>query len=414
METQQFETLKWVKIALINFVVLALVGVILRYKINFPLPLIDQKFLLHGHSHFAFVGWVTIALMSLMVDYLSRQNISVNFKRYRVTLIANMVTAYAMLFTFMVQGYAFLSITFSTLSIFVSYFFIYQYWQDLKKVNDRSYARVWFKTALILWAVSSIGAFTLAYLMATHIKVQDYFFAAIYFFLHFQYNGWFVFTCLGLLCSVKTNYSPTLQKINKKLFLILIITVIPTYLLSILWLRVPTYLYWIGTISGVLQLAAILYLISIFKFMKNSGLYTFSKTTQYLWLLALSCFVLKIILQGLSTIPYLSSLAFGFRPIVIAYLHLCFLGVISFFIVGFFNQIMPDQQKLNLTGAKLFISGVLLQELILMIQGLEMTGVNLLSHSNIILFLIAIMICVGLGQIAFNIRTEKPVKKNLL
>ena len=176
----------WVRISLLNFFVVALAGIILRYKINFSLPIIDQKYLLHGHSHFAFVGWVSLSLMALMIFYLQKNEVNINLKKYKWVLLANTINAYGMLLTFTWQGYAFFSITFSTLSIFVSYIFIYFYWQDLKKIMDTESIHIWFKTGLIIWAVSSVGAFSLAYFMASHLKNQDLYFAAIYFFLHFH------------------------------------------------------------------------------------------------------------------------------------------------------------------------------------------------------------------------------------
>src|SRR5690606_8509241 len=159
-----FSTQLWTRIALINFCVTALAGVTLRYKINFPLPSINQKYLLHSHSHFAFVGWVTLALMALMVHYLVKNNLETNYKKYHIILAANCITAYGMLITFLFQGYDVYSITFSTLSIFVSYIFIYYYWLDLNKLKNVSHTNAWFKASLAIWAFSSLGAFSLAFL----------------------------------------------------------------------------------------------------------------------------------------------------------------------------------------------------------------------------------------------------------
>jgi len=119
-----FKTKQWVRVAFINFCIVALAGVTLRYKINFPLPSVNQKYLLHAHSHFAFDGWVAVALMALMVNYLQQHNVVCNYKKYHWILIANCITAYGMFISFMLEGYAFYSITFSMLSIFISYFFI--------------------------------------------------------------------------------------------------------------------------------------------------------------------------------------------------------------------------------------------------------------------------------------------------
>lgn len=401
MKNIQFNSSRWIRIALINLFVVALAGVILRYKINFPLPFINQKFLLHGHSHFAFVGWVTLALMAMMVNYLITSDVATNYRKYHWLLIANTITAYGMLFSFIFQGYALLSITFSTLSIFVSYFFIYHYWKDLNKIKQKEHITIWFKSALILWGLSSIGAFGLAYLMASRTVIQEFYFAAIYFFLHFQYNGWFIFSSFGLLFSfLKERSNPHFIKINKHLFLTLAIAVIPSYLLSIFGLKIPGYLFWIGTISAIVQLAALFYSYKLLQAIQASLSIPFTKMTTLLWSLAYISFVLKIILQTLSIIPYFGSFAFGLRPVIIGYLHLCFLGVISFFILGYINELLAGKGvKLNKSGLLIFIFGVILQEVVLMIQALDALIAQTSANTHIVLLIAAIAMASGLAML---------------
>ncbi len=398
--TQQtiLKTKQWLTVALINFCIVALAGVTLRYKINFPLPSLNQKYLLHGHSHFAFDGWVALALMTLMVHYLQKNNVVTNYKKYHRVLFANCLTAYGMLISFIAQGYALYSITFSTLSIFVSYVFIFYFWRDLGKVRDKSYAPQWFKGAMILWALSSLGAFTLAYLMANHIMVQDYYFAAVYFFLHFQYNGWFLFVCFGLLVYhlFSKGFLPV-AAIGKKLFIVMAATVAPAYFLSILWLKLPKTLHLVADIAGVLQLLVLFYFMQLYPIVKKNIPNKITKATQYLWIMASVAFILKIILQTLSIIPFLSHLAFGFRPVVIGYLHLSFIGVISFFILGYINEVLTlHRRPLARGGIILFVTGFLIQEIVLMLQGLEAVEVEPLPYAAIILFASAILIASGL------------------
>lgn len=405
MENHAFNTRQWIKIALINFCIVALAGITMRYKINFPLPFVNQKYLLHAHSHFAFTGWVTLVLMALMVNYLQQQNIITSYKKYQWVLAANCITAYGMFFSFIAQGYAFISITFSTLSIFISYFFIFYLWRDLNKVNNKSYAPEWFKAALILWALSSLGAFTLAYLMGSKNMVQDYYFGAIYFFLHFQYNGWFLFVCFGLLFAYlfSKGLLPSASA-NKKLFIIMAITAGPSYFLSILWLKLPPALHIVADVSGVLQLLVLFYFVRLYPLVKKNKLFKLTKTTGYLWVLAFIAFILKIILQMLSIIPFLSSYAFGFRPIVIGYLHLSFLGIISFFILGYINQLLNEvNHPVSKAGVLIFATGVLLQEIILMCQGLEVIEFKPLPYANIILFYSAIVMGIGIVWITLSV-----------
>lgn len=412
MKTILFNINYWIKIALLNFFVVALAGIILRYKINFSLPFLNQKYLLHGHSHFAFVGWVSLSLMALMIYYLKKNNFNTNYTKYKWILLANTITAYGMLFTFIWQGYALFSITFSTLSIFVSYAFIYCYWKDLKKMIEPSSVLIWLKTGLVIWAISSVGAFSLAYFMASHLKNQDLYFAAIYFFLHFQYNGWFIFICFGLLFAfLKQNSSLPIFSISKNIYLLLAITVVPTYFLSIIWLKIPNYLYWIAAIAGFIQLLVVVYLINLLKKLVSLHLHI-SSTTSFLWGLACFSLILKIILQSLSAVPYLSQFAFSYRPIVIGYLHLSFLGIISFFIVGYLNVVLKESYlQLNKVGVALFVFGVIFQEIILMSQGLEVINQQGLPYANKLLFLAAIIIGLGLFLIAFRFIAIKPSNK---
>ena len=44
----------WFRIAVFNL--LLAFGVLLRYKIAYSLPFMQQKHMLHAHSHFAFTG----------------------------------------------------------------------------------------------------------------------------------------------------------------------------------------------------------------------------------------------------------------------------------------------------------------------------------------------------------------------
>lgn len=98
---------KWIRIALINLSVVAFLGVVLRYKIAFPLPLVHQKYLLHAHSHFAFTGWVSQALITFLIGSLSLRSSRNVFPGFKALLVGNLVLSYAMLISFLWQGYGF-------------------------------------------------------------------------------------------------------------------------------------------------------------------------------------------------------------------------------------------------------------------------------------------------------------------
>ena len=243
---------KWIRIAFINLLIVALLGVIMRYKIAYYLPIIEQKNFLHAHSHFAFSGWVTQVLMVLMVAFLYNYLPATSLKKFKLLINANLAIAYGMLVSFSLEGYGIISILFSTLSIVVSYLFAVFFWVDLNKIKIKIISKYWFKAALLFSVLSSFGAFFLAYMMANKIQHPTWFLASTYYFLHFQYNGWFFFACMGLLSEqLKSGISFLLQK---KVFWLMALACIPAYFLSALWLPIPTWVYIIVVLAAAAQL----------------------------------------------------------------------------------------------------------------------------------------------------------------
>lgn len=385
-----FKIQRWLKIALFNLFIVATIGVVLRYKIAYSLPFIDQKHLLHGHSHFAFAGWITQALMILLVGYLSKQNCSIAFKKYRWLLNANLFTAYGMLITFFIEGYGFYSILFSTLSIFVSYAFALVYWKDLNTLPVKTASQLWFKAAVAFNAFSSLGAFALAFMMVAKIIHQNWYLAAEYFYLHFQYNGWFFFACMGLFMEKFAGNATAI--ILKKIFWLFFLAAIPAYFLSALWMNIPVWLYVLVIASAFAQVLGWVYTIGIIQ--QQLVLLKKSMPPIAKWLLLFSGIALsiKLILQLGSTIPSLSDLAFGFRPIVIGYLHLVLLGIITLFIIGYmFAGKSIITNKKAVAGAGIFTGGIIMNEIFLMAQ-----GVAALNYTNIPFINQALLITAGI------------------
>lgn len=395
----------WIKFSLFNLFLVATLGLLMRYKIAFELPFIHQKNILHSHSHFAFSGWVSQTLIVLMVHYLSKQNNSINIEKYKKIFIANLVCAYIMLFSFIYQGYGLISILFSTLSIFVSFWFAIIYFKDLKMVSDNELAKSWFKAALFFNVISSFGTFALAFMMATKNLPQDFYLSSIYFYLHFQYNGWFWFACMGLFMNqLISNIS--IEKANKTIFTWFFISCIPAYLLSVLWLKLPIWVYSLAVLSAILQILAWLKFMKIIipHFAKNFTLAPFFK---WIYLSIIACISIKLLLQFGSTIPLVGKLAFGFRPIVIAYLHLVLLAIISgFLLIYLFTNKLVIQNNSIKKALALFIIGVFLNELVLAVQGIASFSYTLIPYVNEMLFGIAIILFFGAFKM-FYLNTKK-------
>ena len=151
----------------------------MRYKIGFEFPYLDQKYLQHAHSHFAFSGWVSQTLMVLMVKLLQPSLSVSKLKRYQGILLLNIIASFGMLLAFAIQGYALFSISFSTLSIIVSFVFALFYVKDAAIFLSADSKR-WLNAALLFNILSSLGTFALVIMMVTKNIPQHAYLASLY------------------------------------------------------------------------------------------------------------------------------------------------------------------------------------------------------------------------------------------
>ena len=389
-----FKTSFWIRFSIFNLLLVAFLGLLMRYKIGFEFPLLDQKSLQHSHSHFAFAGWVSHTLMTLLISFLQKHDLKnkIIFKKYNSILIGNLICSYVMLFSFIIQGYGAVSITFSTLSIFASYWFAYVFFKDCKQIETKSTAVKWFKAAIFFNVISSLGTFALAYMMATKNIHQNEYLASIYYYLHFQYNGWFFFACMGLLLDY-LKVTTSSNRIYSQSFILLFWSCIAGYFLSTLWLDLPLWIYIITAISAVVQVI-IWYLLFKTIIKENKSIFVnLPGYLKYLIIFISLALSVKFLLQLGSTIPAVSELAFGFRPIVIAYLHLILLAIISLFLLFYVyaNNFVVINKK-TILGLILFSLGVILNEVVLGIQGVASLSYTLIPFINESLFGIALLL----------------------
>jgi len=395
---------KWIRVGLVNLTIVAFLGSVLRYKIAFSLPFIQQKYLLHGHSHFAFSGWVTQILMLLILVDLSKSLGLDLVKKYKNILYSNLIFAYGMLIAFPLQGYGFYSICFSTLSIFVFYWFAYVIFKEIRKSKLTRISFYWYKTSLLLAILSSIGAFALAFFMATLNKNQNAYLLSVYGYLHFQYNGWFFFSLMGLITNKMEAYISS-KIIFKRIFWMFTLAILPSYFLSALWLEMPNWIYYIVVISAILQTWGLFNFIKIITAHKQHFSIR-SNVGNILFLLALIALCIKVLLQLFSTIPLLSQIAFGYRSIVIGYLHLMLLGVISLSIIGcLLHDHLMDINSLQKKGLWFFVGGVIINQFLLMLQGLAGMLYIFIPFVNESLFGAALVMFSGL--FVFNFKRER-------
>lgn len=361
----------YIKTAFVYFALIALIGTVLRFMPIVDLPF-NYKFLLHTHSHIAFLGWVYTALFAAFVSgFLTSEQ--QNQQSYKRQFILAQVATVGMLCSFPFQGYGLISISFSTLHILTYYWFASKFLKDIKQNYFISpIVRNFIRAAFLFMIISSLGPFALGPIMAKTGQGSDLYYNAIYFYLHFQYNGWFTFSIFALLFQLLEIKQITYNKKYAKLFLIfLFIACIPAYFLSVLWTQPSLLFYLIAFASAVLQLIALIYFIILVWKLKQTIKNLFFNWSKFLALLILFSFSLKIILQLFSAFPYFADLAYKLRDFIIAYLHLVLISFISLSLMLYFIE--QKYLKLNgfsKLGLSLLLLGFFVIELVLLTQGL--------------------------------------------
>jgi hypothetical protein len=272
-----------------------------------------------------FLGWVFNALYIGFVSNHINKTKSAFFVKMFYVLQAFVI---GMLISFPLQGYGLFSIAFSTFHMIGVIVFSVIFFCKTKRITTVS---VWYaRVALIFFITSTVGPFSLGYLMANGMGHSVWYYFSIYFYLHFQYNGFFLFGVFSLLFSVIERKKVLFDQQRAKLIgMIMAAACVPGYLLSVLWSN-PGLIF--NIVAGAAAAIQLMTLIILLKFVMNHRQQfesCFSKLSNRFLMFAFSALSLKLVLQMLSSFPAIAQMAYEVRPIVIAYLHLVLLGVIS-------------------------------------------------------------------------------------
>lgn len=383
----------WLIISLINLAIVALSGVVLRAKILFPIPGIDFKHLLHAHSHFAFGGWITLCLLTLMTYEILPARY--NCKRvYRWILTAIFLNATGMLFTFALYGYVFSSILFSTLFLFTTYVFSWIFIRDLLNSKAGGPVTILCISALIFLVLSSAGPFTLAYLMMSHSTNTLLFQDSIYTYLHLNYNGFFTLAVFALFFA---HFHHLLSEKTKKSILVfsvvLSLSVLPTLFLSYLWHYHSLVIRVIAMTGCGFLIVSLFYFVHVMMSARNflTAVHSF---VRRIGLLSMIAFTLKTVLQIGIFFPLTGNAVFVNRPLIIGYLHLVMLGFVTLYLLAHMVQtkfISLERRPLKY-GIIIFSCAVVFNEIVLMTQGLSV----MLLFSSILFPWLLLIAAIGL------------------
>lgn len=317
-------------VALGWLVVAGAIGVVLRAQMLWPTESLNYMYWLHAHSHVMLLGWAFNGLLTALWSTFLPPSRARTYRRWWLGL---QISVAGMLVFFPMQGYAAGSISFSTLHVWLTYGIGIKLWRDLR--SDRSLSASLLRWGIAFLFLSTLGPYVVGVLKAKGLAHTDGYNLAIYFYLHFLYNGWFMVSILALLVRQLERWNVALPVRSARLWLkIWIICCVVSYSLSTLWVNPPMGIWALGGLSGGLQLVAGGWLARGLWLQRSIIYQRLKPEVSILYKLAWFAFVLKLVLQTVSALPWAAEWAYQQRPIVIAYLHLVFIGVVSFFLLG--------------------------------------------------------------------------------
>lgn len=339
--------LKLIRVPLVFFFIASLFGLLLRWHLYQPIDGFVYPFWLHAHSHIMFLGWIFNALSAgFVISFIPATNQSWYL---RIWIVLNALVV-GMMVSFPMQGYGLYSITISTLHTMLVAVFIVRFFKDTRLVKTEALAFT--RMALLFFLISAAGPFALGVVMAKGLGHTPLYHLAVYYYLHFQYNGVFTFGIFGLLLSLLDKNGVGIDTRKVRSFrILLIVSCFPAYILSTLWTNPGILLNMAGLIAALMQVVAAPFLFGAVLPLRHQIIGSLSRSSRVLLTVAFFSFVIKLLLQVLSAFPYFARLAYEVRHYVIAYLHLVLVGMISFFLLTWYEAsqyIIIKKQDLGL------------------------------------------------------------------
>lgn len=318
----EYRAIRQFNIAWIFLLVTAFTGVLLRWLGWLPFSGIHYGNLLHTHSHMAFLGWVFNAFFALAyLLWVPRDREPFMIRLFIILQVANI----GMLLSFPVQGYGFASIFFTTMHMVGSMVFAIQLWQS--PVVSKT-ARPWLRTALLMMIFSGLGPLFLGPLAAMDLRDSFAYPLAIYGYLHFQYNGWFILFPIAV--GIEFFHRKTGFRADTKNALTLFaVGVTLTLLVSCLWLQPPAIVYILAFAGGMIQLSGLVLLMNTVwktervRLLKNN----ISSIGRALLTVAQIVLLVKCLLQLAACHPEWHTIV-NHRYTAIAFMHAIFLGIV--------------------------------------------------------------------------------------
>lgn len=402
---------RWINLSVLGLCVVAALGVLLRSKILFSIPFFDYNRLLDAHFHFAFSGWVTLALVTLLVYDVLPERIH-DRPVYQRLLWGIVLTSWLQLFSSNLPPNNPLTSLFSTIFILSTYVFAWVFVKDLGRAGVSKSVFLLSVAGMVSLVLASIGVFVLAYLFATKSLDPGAYRNALYTYLHFEYNGFFTLAVFAIIFNkLERGMAEDAKQRLFRFAVVLCVSVVLSLFLTFLW-QDPDIYYKIVALVGSLSLlfASGQFALSIPAL--KEACKKLNPLVRVMGYLAIAAFLLKTVLQSFTIFPAIGNAVFGDRPVIIGFLHLVFLGFVSLSLMAYFAQYGLLNLKLRITPIALvvFTTGIIINEMVLMTQGL---GAMFIKSSYLFPWLLwGISIFLLLGTLLIGISRIRTIRQS--
>jgi len=394
------------KITFSYLLILALVGLLMRAMPLFDFSSLQFDHLRHAHSHLAFLGWVYSAFYLAFAKLFLPEG-SMTHGKYRQLFWLTQIIVAGMFLSFWFNGYNAISIAFLAMHTALAYFFLFWFWRDLnqKQVASEGISHWFAKMGIACFVLSSLGPFAIPLIQIFADGNPVYQKMAVHFYLHFQYNGWFVFGLFAMLFRLFEMHGMTYSSsLAKGQFWLLALSVFPAWFQMLPFKELPL------ALEISVQFAVVAQVLAVLIFIKNGWAIlqkSFRGWQRTLLLFSVTALFLKVSCQLVLIFPGIAQVIdIQNRFLMIAYLHLLFLGCITPFLFFLFSHLKWGDwdSPVAKAGLSLFLLGVFLSEWNLFGQGLHiLLEWNWLPFPATRLFLATGVLASGIVMIVFGV-----------
>lgn len=368
MKAPNFQLYQWIQVALLNFVIAAAMGLLLRASAIVEFPWLNFRFMTHAHSHTAMMGWLYTVIFGLLLYFFLSEE-ERNRKRYKRLFIVLQTAVVGMTASFPFQGYGAVSISFATLHLFSSYWFLMLIWKNAKTASSQ--ATVLLRTAIVFMMISTLGVYALGPVAVKIGRFTDAYHLCIQFFLHFQFQGWLLFAVAAIFWQWLERRNIQMSDNQFRWFygMLLLSTIgmfgLPMTEYAAFDLGISTNFFGAG-----LQLGATVLLLRFLQIIepKLRNIEGWKKACVHV---VIGSLAVKSIGQLLLSWPEIALVPYAVRPFIIGFIHLLMLGIITGFIAFILLELNVLHSKYATAkfGLAALGIGLLGTELLLFLQG---------------------------------------------